>query len=268
MFGSRRVLAIVAAALVLAAACGGSASPAPPAAAPTLAPPSAVSSILASGPLAAIPTGALFVNVLDLPQAAGGVIKHAHLPGFVYAVSGTPEMDADGAPAIMIQPGNAAFIGAGVMHSHINPGTSGTDWWFVALRPAASRPLATIVAGQKELYTTPDLTTIAAGSYTETLTDSRLAAKGIDRQAGPDGLVPLDVDVRVMVRGGRRVRDLVGERHGRLPAFQGVGLRDRLALAVPARQLPEAFRDRGLGQQVFAFRHGHPAILASLNTCE
>ena len=62
MFGSRRVLAIVAAALVLAAACGGSASPAPPAAAPTLAPPSAVSSILASGPLAAIPTGALFVN--------------------------------------------------------------------------------------------------------------------------------------------------------------------------------------------------------------
>src|SRR5438067_4871020 len=185
MFGSRRVLAIVAAALVLAAACGGSASPAPPAAAPTLAPPSAVSSILASGPLAAIPTGALFVNVLDLPQAAGGVIKHAHLPGFVYAVSGTPEMDADGAAAMMIQPGNAAFIGAGVMHSHINPGTSGNDWWFVALRPAASRPLATIVAGQKELYTTPDLTTIATGSYTETLTDSRLAAKGIDRQAGP-----------------------------------------------------------------------------------
>ena len=185
MFGSRRTLALVAATLILAAACGGSASPAPAAAAPTPPPPSVVSSILASGPLAAIPPGALFVNVLDLPQAAGGVIKHAHLPGFVYAVSGTPEMDADGAAAMMIQPGNAAFIGAGVMHSHINPGTSGNDWWFVALRPAASRPLATIVAGQKELYTTPDLTTIAAGSYTETLTDSRLAAKGIDRQAGP-----------------------------------------------------------------------------------
>jgi quercetin dioxygenase-like cupin family protein len=185
MFGSRRIGGIVAATLILAAACGGAATPAPPTAAPSAPPPSVVSSILASGPLASIPAGALFVNVLDLPQTAGGVIKHAHLPGFVYAVQGTAEMDADGAAPAMIQPGNAAFIGAGVMHSHVNPGTSGNDWWFVALRPAASRPLATIVAGQKELYTTPDLTTVATGSYTETLTDSRLPAKGVDRQAGP-----------------------------------------------------------------------------------
>jgi quercetin dioxygenase-like cupin family protein len=183
MFCSRRTSFIAAAVMTVAAACGGSAAPAPPTPAPS-APPTVTSSILASGPLASIPAGALFVNYLDLPQAAGGVIKHAHLPGFVYAVSGTAEMDADGAAPAMIQPGSAAFIGAGVMHSHINPATSGNDWWFVALRPATSRPLATIVAGQKELYTTPDLTTIATGSYTETLTDSRLAAKGIDRQSG------------------------------------------------------------------------------------
>jgi redox-sensitive bicupin YhaK (pirin superfamily) len=201
MFGSRRIGGIVAASLILAAACGGSAAPVQPAAVPSAAPPSVVSSILASGPLGSIPAGALFVNVLDLPQAAGGVIKHAHLPGFVYAVSGTAEMDADGAAPAMIQPGNAAFIGAGVMHSHINPGTSGNDWWFVALRPAASRPLATIVAGQKELYTTPDLTTIATGSYTETLTDSRLAAKGIDRQAGQAIRVLYVIDGDVTVSG-------------------------------------------------------------------
>lgn len=186
MFGSRRIAGILSGTLILilAAACRGSASPATPAAA-AAAPPSVSSSILASGPLLSIPAGALFVNYLDLPQTAGGVIKHAHIPGFVYAVSGTPEMDVDGAAPAMIQPGNAAFIGSGVMHSHVNPGTSGNDWWFIGLRPAASRPLATIVAGQKELYTTPNLTTIAPGSYTESLTDSRLAATGVDRQAGP-----------------------------------------------------------------------------------
>lgn len=192
MIGSRRIGGIVCATLILAAACGGTASPVVPVA-PTVpaaattpsAPPSVTSSVLASGPLLSIPAGALFVNYLDLPQAAGGVIKHAHIPGFVYAVSGTPEMDVDGAAPAIIQPGNAAFIGSGVMHSHVNPGTSGNDWWFIGLRPAASRPLATIVAGQKELYATPDITTMAAGSYTEMLTDSRLPTKGVDRQAGP-----------------------------------------------------------------------------------
>src|SRR5439155_22057538 len=39
-------------------------------------------------------------------------------------------------------------------------------------------------------------------------------------------------------------------------------------LAGPAGQLGESLRDRGLCQEVFAFRHGHPAILAVLNTCE
>lgn len=200
MFRSRRVGLIVAATLILAAACGGSASPAPSTATPSAAP-SVTSNILASGPLASIPAGALFVNYLDLPQAAGGVIKHAHLPGFVYAVSGTPEMDVDGAAPTMIQPGNAAFIGSGVMHSHINPGTSGNDWWFVALRPAASRPLATIVAGQKELYTTPDLTTVATGTYTETLIDSRLPATGIDRQSGPSMRVLYVIEGDITVSG-------------------------------------------------------------------
>jgi quercetin dioxygenase-like cupin family protein len=200
MFRSRRSTFIVTAALTFATACGGSASPAPPAATPSAAP-SVTSSILASGRIESIPAGALFINYLDLPQTAGGVIKHAHLPGFVYGVEGTPEMDVEGAAPAMIQPGTAAFIGASVMHSHINPGTSGNDWWFVALRPAASRPLPTIVAGQKELYTTPDLTTVATGSYTETLTDSRLAAQGVDRQTGPSIRVLYVISGNVTVSG-------------------------------------------------------------------
>ena len=182
----QRIVPIVVTVFAITAACGSAASPAPSSAPAivTAAPPSVTATVLAAGKLDSIPTGALFVNYMDLPQAAGGSIKHQHIAGFVYTVQGTHQMDVDGAASVMIQPGKAAFIGAAVMHGHVNPGTAANDWWFIGLRPASSRPLATIVPGQKELYTTADLTQIAAGSYTETLTDSRLAANGVDRQAG------------------------------------------------------------------------------------
>jgi redox-sensitive bicupin YhaK (pirin superfamily) len=73
---------------------------------------------------------------------------------------------------------------------------------FVALRPAASRPLATIVSGQKELYTTGDLTQISAGQYAETLTNNVLPANGVDRQTGSSSLRVLYVlDGKVTVSG-------------------------------------------------------------------
>lgn len=199
----RRMVPIVVAVLAVAAACGGSASPAPSSAPAivTAAPPSVTPSILASGRLDSIPAGALFVNYVDLPQAAGGSIKHQHIAGFVYTVQGTHQMDVDGAASVMIQPGKAAFIGATVMHGHVNPGTAANDWWFIGLRPAGSRPLATIVPGQKELYTTGDLTQIAPGSYTEALSDNRLASNGVDRQAGPSLRVLFVIDGSLTVSG-------------------------------------------------------------------
>jgi len=194
MFG--RIGLIAAAVLAFGVACGGTASPAA-----VKPPPGVTANILASGHLDSIPTGTLFVNYLKLPQAAAGSINHKHLPGFVYAIGGAVELDVVGASPLMIQPGQAAFIGANVMHNHLNPGTSANDWWFVALRPTASRPLATIVAGQKELYTTGDLTQISAGPYSETLTDNRLPAGGVDRQAGPSLRVLYVLDGNVTVSG-------------------------------------------------------------------
>jgi hypothetical protein len=194
MFG--RIGLITVAALALGAACGGSASPAA-----VKPPPGVTANILASGRLDSIPTGTLFVNYLRLPQAAAGSISHKHLAGFVYAIGGAVEVDVVGASPLMIPPGQAAFIGANVMHNHLNPGTAGNDWWFVALRPTASRPLATIVPGQKELYTTADLTQISAGQYTETLTDNRLPANGVDRQAGSSLRVLYVLDGNVTVSG-------------------------------------------------------------------
>ena len=198
MFGRIGLVALgVVAALTSVVACGGSAAPAA-----VKAPPGVTTNILASGRLESVPSGTLFVNYLKLPQAAAGSIKHKHLAGFVYAVAGTVEMDIEGAAPLIIQPGQAAFVGANIMHNHLNSGAVANDWWFVALRPAASRPLATIVSGQKELYTTGDLTQISAGQYAETLTNNVLPANGVDRQTGSSSLRVLYVlDGKVTVSG-------------------------------------------------------------------
>jgi hypothetical protein len=182
--------------VALGVACGGSATPAA-----VKGPPGVTTNILASGRLESIPPGTLFVNYLKLPQAAAGSIKHKHLAGFVYAVGGTVEMDVEGAAPLIIPPGQAAFIGANIMHNHLNSGAVANDWWFVALRPTASRPLATIVPGQKELYTTADLTQINAGPYTETLSNNLLPANGVDRQSGQSLRVLYVLDGNVTVSG-------------------------------------------------------------------
>ena len=198
---------VIAAALVLAAACGGAATPvaqatASPTPIATVAPTPVTTNVLASGRLDALPAGALFVNYMDLPQVAGGSITHAHIAGFVYAVQGTHEMDIEGSVPLMIQAGSAAFIGATVKHAHINPSaTAANDWLFIGLRPSSSRPLATIVPGQKELYTTAELTQIIPGAYMETLSDSRVTANGVDRQTGPSLRVIYVLDGTLAVSG-------------------------------------------------------------------
>jgi redox-sensitive bicupin YhaK (pirin superfamily) len=57
------------------------------------------------------------------------------------------------------------------------------------------------VPGQKELYTTADLTQIAPGAYTETLSDSRLTANGVDKQAGSSVRVLYLIDGTLTVSG-------------------------------------------------------------------
>jgi hypothetical protein len=197
MFGRIGLIALTGiATLAFGLACGGSVTPAA-----VKGPPGVTSNILASGRLESIPPGTLFVNYLKLPQAAAGSIKHKHLAGFVYAVDGTVELDVEGAAPLIIPAGQAAFVGANIMHNHLNSGAVANDWWFVALRPSASRPLATIVAGQKELYTTADLTQISAGQYTETLTNNVLPANGFDRQSGQSLRVLYVLDGSVTVSG-------------------------------------------------------------------
>jgi quercetin dioxygenase-like cupin family protein len=76
---------------------------------------------LASGPVDALPPGADFFSIVELPQAPGGTLgPHAHVPGFAYSVTGVETMTFDEGRTVRVGPDEAGFIGAAAPHSHLN----------------------------------------------------------------------------------------------------------------------------------------------------
>lgn len=196
---SKRALAVLGIAVLTVAACGGATAPspapataAPATAAPSTAAPAAASAppkpgdavgftsvVLAQGKLAALPEGTLFVNFLDVPQPAGNTISHAHVAGFVYAVKGLHRLTIGSDAAKDIKPGEAGFVGADLVHSHTNPETSPSQWYFVSIRQTSARAAAPLFPDQKTLYATADLPpTLPQGAYAELLTLVTLQSGG------------------------------------------------------------------------------------------
>lgn len=212
---------------LVAASCGGAAtaSPSPslaatakPAAtaAPT-ATPARVANVaavgqtstkLAEGALAALPSGALYINVLSVPQPPASPITHSHIAGFVYATVGTHQLAIQGGETKDIKPGEAGFIGSDVAHTHANPGTAPIEWYFLALRPIAGRTAAPLFPGQTVLFETADLPQLAPGKYLEQLNLVTLEKGGqtaAHKHGGLEAVVVLEGTVQVRMAGGQPV---------------------------------------------------------------
>ena len=77
--------------------------------------------VLATGPAKALPEGAVFVSVNELPQATGATLgPHAHIPGFAYVLRGQEIISFPGAPTTELGSGQGGFMGGLVIHSHEN----------------------------------------------------------------------------------------------------------------------------------------------------
>ena len=72
------------------------------------------------GRLAALPSGPVFISVLELPQPAGAALgPHTHIAGFVVDLAGTATV-VMGGNVIDVGPGGAIFTGDLVPHDHEN----------------------------------------------------------------------------------------------------------------------------------------------------
>ncbi len=213
---------VLMAAALVAAACGpGSAAPAATksaapavAASPSASAATAASAVgqtstkLADGTLAALPAGTLYINFLDVPQPPASPITHAHVGGFVYAVTGTHQMAIAGGETRDIKPGEAAFIGSDVAHTHANTGTTPIEWYFAALRPNGGRTAAPLFPGQTVVFESPDLPQQVPGKYLEQLNLVTLEKGGrtaAHKHGGIEAVVVLEGTVQVRVAGATMV---------------------------------------------------------------
>ena len=76
---------------------------------------------LSSGPVGALPEGPVYISVYGLPQSAGAVLgPHAHVPGFACSLRGVETMTFADAPTARVGPGQAGFMAAQQVHTHLN----------------------------------------------------------------------------------------------------------------------------------------------------
>ncbi|GAC1512184.1 MAG: hypothetical protein NVS2B12_29270 [Ktedonobacteraceae bacterium] len=124
---------------------------------------------LAAATVSALPAGTLYASIVEVPQPGGTTISHAHAAGFVYAVDGTHSLAFKGGPTVTLTPGQASFVEADTVHSHINPGSSTNRWYFISIRPNTARNAPPLFPNQRVIYATPDLPPSPSGTYCESL---------------------------------------------------------------------------------------------------
>lgn len=216
---------------------------------------------LATGPVQALPQGAAFFSIVELPQPPGATLgPHAHVPGFAYSMNGVETIQFEDGRTIRVGPGEAGFMGTQAAHSHSNAddlvaaaglallivalagvvsfislrparrqgrllpvilvlliaaGAVGTwnpwsnDWLFISVRPVAARGAPMPIPTASRTYESPDLSTLPAGPYVETLEEITVApgAAAADiGSAGAAALFVLDGRVEVQPAGGSSIQ--------------------------------------------------------------
>jgi quercetin dioxygenase-like cupin family protein/uncharacterized cupin superfamily protein len=212
-----RLIALVATATLVSAGCGGTAAPSPAASATATSASEAESRTadnLGDGKISSLPKGTLYVQYLEIPQAAGGSLTHAHIAGFVYAIEGTHRLAIEGGETKDLTPSEpglfpkadrqSAFVPADTAHTHSNPGTTANRWYFISIRPNTARTAAPTFPGQKEVFATADLPQFPDGAYIERLIFQTIQPNGrtsAHKHGGIETILVLDGSVEVHVQG-------------------------------------------------------------------
>jgi hypothetical protein len=90
--------------------------------------------LLATGPANVLPSGSVFVSVIELPQAAGAKLgPHAHVPGVAYVLAGRETISFPGERPTELGAGQGGFMAALAIHSHENRRRAPAAVWAAGL---------------------------------------------------------------------------------------------------------------------------------------
>jgi hypothetical protein len=149
-----------------------------------------------------LPAGDLFFrfNATPVPANVPGV-THTHLSGFDYSRQGTHVQVTAGREKVL-SVGQAAYIETGQEHTHMSSGGGAFTFWFIAVRPEATRGAPPVwpypgarILGETEKFQLP-----YAGPWDQLLTEVRLRpGESISSlsTAGPAGIIVLEGAVSI-----------------------------------------------------------------------
>jgi hypothetical protein len=132
----------------------------------------ATSANLAGGHLPVLPSGPVFIRVIEFEQNVGGSFtSQKHVPGLIYVASGVHHLVIVDGPSVDLRAGDAYFLGS-LSHLHINPESQRNRWYFLALWPTAARSAPLVDPSASVVFETPDLPvqSLPPGPYVNNLT--------------------------------------------------------------------------------------------------
>lgn len=161
---------------------------------------------LAGGPLQALPTGNLFIRIVEFHQAVGASFPSTkHVPGIIFQAAGSQVLAIQDGLIAPIGQRQAFFLGP-LAHTHSNPGPIENHWYFMALWSTIARSSPLVSSSAQVAYETLDfaLTAFAPGQYAETLRSVNLVAGGRTSAAkygGVETLFVLDGSISIHAAG-------------------------------------------------------------------
>jgi quercetin dioxygenase-like cupin family protein len=177
---------------------------------------------LAAGRLPALPSGPLYVRVVEFAQDAGSAFtSHQHVPGFVHVLAGVHRLIVGDGPPIDLGVGESFFLGS-LTHRHLNPAPTANHWYFIALWPTPARAAPLADPAARVAFATPDLPAadLPPGVYVATLQLVTLGAGGrsaAHRHGGVEILFVLEGTISARSAGARSVTLRPGEGIHHLP---------------------------------------------------
>ena len=139
---------------------------------------SATTEVLAEARVNALPSGPLSWVAHQMTLLPGQTITHRHEPGFVYVPEDVPT-DGNRTHTIriqgretVIQRGETVFIGQGVEHTHVGPGT----FWKIRLAPPNAGPPPNM-QNARRIFASPPLEGIPQGPASILFVDVQLPAQ-------------------------------------------------------------------------------------------
>lgn len=135
---------------------------------------------LDAGKLDSLPTGGVFVRVIEFDQPPLYTIKsRQHVAGFVFVERGVHRLTIEGSAPVDILAGSARFHPS-ISHTHFNPGPGSSVWYFIAVWPSSSRGQPAVDPIAKPDFQSDNIPPgkLPPGVYSEVLRQVTIAPSG------------------------------------------------------------------------------------------